>query len=85
MEKSAEVSRVSESRTLSPLSFSPFRIDFFFFCTIVSLDRVAFNRKIFRIFDTYGLRYYRKKYDETSFFESIITKISGRVFIILNL
>lgn len=81
MEKSVEVSRVSESRTLS---FSPFRIDFFF-CTIVSLDRVAFNRKIFRIFDTYGLRYYRKKYDETSFFESIITKISGRVFIILNL
>lgn len=31
MEKSAEVSRVSESRTLSPLSFSPFRIDFFLY------------------------------------------------------
>lgn len=58
MEKSAEVSRVSESRTLS---FSPFRIDFFFFCTIVSLDRVAFNRKIFRIFDTYCLRFIIEK------------------------
>lgn len=61
MEKSVEVSRVSESRTLSPLSFSPFRIDFFFFCTIVSLDRVAFNRKIFRIFHTYGLRFIIEK------------------------
>ena len=57
MEKSVEVSRVSESRTLS---FSPFRIDFFF-CTIVSLDRVAFNRKIFRIFDTYCLRFIIEK------------------------
>lgn len=75
---------MSVNRELSLLSLFLLFVSIFF-CTIVSLDRVAFNRKIFRIFDTYGLRYYRKKYDETSFFESIITKISGRVFIILNL
>lgn len=45
MEKSAEVSRVSESRTLS--LFLLFVSIFFFFCMIVSLDRVVFNRKIF--------------------------------------
>lgn len=51
---------MSVNRELSLLSLFLLFVSIFF-CTIVSLDRVAFNRKIFRIFHTYGLRFIIEK------------------------